>query len=141
MSPPLYNQGTKRIQVIFGALLYYARAVYKKLPVGISSIGSHQATATERTKETINQLLDYCATYPADGILYRSNDMVLCAHSDAGFYNKSKGRSRSGAHIFLSENDASPRWNGSVLTLAQFIKFVVSSASEVELGALFITAQ
>ena len=34
-----------------------------------------------------------------------------------------------------------PRWNGSILTLAKIIKFVVSSASEEELGAFFITAQ
>ena len=67
--------------------------------------------------------------------------MVLCAHYDAGFYNESKGRSKAGAHIFLSKNDVMPRWNGSVLTLAQIIKFVMSSASEAELGALFITAQ
>ena len=34
-----------------------------------------------------------------------------------------------------------PRWNVPVLTLAQIIKFVVSSTLEAELGALFITAQ
>ena len=67
--------------------------------------------------------------------------MVLCAHSDAGFHNESKGRSRAGAHIFLSKNYAMPRWNVSVLTLAKIIKFFVSSASEAELGAIFITAQ
>ena len=67
--------------------------------------------------------------------------MVLCAHSDAGFLNESKGRSRVGDHILLSENDAMPQWNGSVLALAQIIKFVMSSASKAELGALFITAQ
>ena len=67
--------------------------------------------------------------------------MVLCAHSYAGFQNKSKGRSRSGAHIFLSENEAMYRWNGPVLTLAKIIKFVMSSASEAELGAMLITAQ
>ena len=66
--------------------------------------------------------------------------MVLCAHSDAGIHNESKGRSRAGAHIFLSENDAMPRWNGPVLTLAESIKFVMSSAFEAELGAMFITA-
>ena len=32
-------------------------------------------------------------------------------------------------------------WNSSVLTLSQIIKFVMSFASEAELGALFITAQ
>ena len=67
--------------------------------------------------------------------------MVICAHSDAGFHNESKGRIRSGAHIFLSENDAMPRWNISVLTLAKIIKFVMSSASKSELGVMFITAQ
>ena len=61
-SPPLNNQGTKRIQSIVGALLYYARAVDNKLLVGLSSTGSHQAATTERTKEEINQILDYCAT-------------------------------------------------------------------------------
>ena len=112
-----------------------------KLLVGLSSIGTQKAAATERTKEAIHQILDYCATYPADGILYCSSDMVLCAHSDTGFHNERKGRIRAGAHIFFSENDTMPWWNGYVLTLAQIIKFVMSSASEAELGALFITAQ
>ena len=44
--PPLDNQGTKRIQGIFGTLLYYVRAVGKKLLVVLSSIGSQQAAAT-----------------------------------------------------------------------------------------------
>ena len=80
-----------------------------KLLVGLSDIGSQQAAATQRNNDAINQILDYCATYPADDILYRSSDMVLCAHSDTGFHNENKGRSRAGAHIFLSENDAIPR--------------------------------
>ena len=108
-SSPLYSQGTKRVQGIVGALLYYARAVDNKLLVGLSVIGAQQASATQRTGASIDQILDYCATYPADGILYRSIDMVLCAHSDAGFHNESKGQNRAGAHIFLSENDAMPR--------------------------------
>ena len=67
--------------------------------------------------------------------------MVLAAHSDASFHNETKGRSRAGAHIFLSEDDPIPKWNGPVLTIAQIIKFVMSSASEAELGALYITAK
>ena len=105
-SPPLDNQGTKRVQGIVGALLYYSRAVDNKLLVGLSAIGSQQDAATQHTNEAIGQILDYCATYPSDGILYRSINMVLCAHSDAGFHNESKGRRRYGAHIYLSENDA-----------------------------------
>ena len=67
---PLDNQGTKLIPGIVGALLYYTRAVGNKLLVSLSSIGYQQAAATERTNEAINQILDYCATYPADGIIY-----------------------------------------------------------------------
>ena len=67
--------------------------------------------------------------------------MILCAHSDAGFHNESHGRSRAGAHIFLSEYEPVPKWNGHVLTIAQIIKFVVASASEAELGAMIITSQ
>ena len=112
-----------------------------KLLVGLGTIESQQTATTERTNEAINQIRDYYAKYPADGTLYRSSDMVLCAHSDAGFHNESKGRSIAGAYIFLSKNDAMHRWDGSVITLAQIIKFVMSSASEAELGAIFITAQ
>ena len=133
--------GIKRVQAIVGALLYYARAVDNKLLVALSTISGHQAAATKKTNKAVNQLLDYCATYPNNGILYRSSDMILCAHSDAGFQNESRGRSRAGAHMFLSEDEPIPKWNGQVLTIAQFMKFVMALASEVELGAMFITAQ
>jgi hypothetical protein len=67
--------------------------------------------------------------------------MILAAHSDAGFNNESKGRSCAGAHTFLSENEPEPKWNGPVLTIAQIIKFVMSSTAEAELGALYVTAK
>ena len=109
--------------------------------VSINTIGTQQASETEATNDAVHKLLDYLATYPNDGILYRSSDMILAAHSDAGFHNESKGRSQSGVHIFLSEYNLIPRWNDPILTVAQIIKFVLTSAVEAELGALFITAQ
>ena len=112
-----------------------------KLLACLSSIGYQQSAATERTNKEINQLLNYSATYPSDGVLYCSSDMVLCVHSDAGFHNEIKGRSRAGAHIFLSGNDPMPQWNVPVLTISLIIKGFMSSASEAELGALLITAQ
>jgi hypothetical protein len=66
--------------------------------------------------------------------------MILCAHADAGFLNETNSRSRVGAHIFLSENDPFPRFNSNVLSIAQIIKFVMASAAESELAALFVTA-
>jgi hypothetical protein len=88
-------------------------------------------------------LLNYVATYPNDGIVYRASDMVLCAHADAGYLNKTQSCSRAGAHIFLSEDNPSPSFNGvgAVLTIATIIKFAMASAVEAELAALFIAAR
>jgi hypothetical protein len=140
-SAPLNAAGITRVQRVVGALLYYARAVDPKLLVPLSAIGAQQASATEQTAAAIEQLLDFVATYPADGIIYRASAMQLCAHSDAGFANESKSRSRAGCHIFLSEDDPRPRWNGSVLTIAAIMKNVLTSAAEAELSAIFECAK
>ena len=71
-----------------GSLLYYARVVNNKLLMALSGIGAQQASATEKILKAINQLLDYSATYPDDGILYLSSYMVLTARSDARFDNE-----------------------------------------------------
>ena len=42
---------------------------------------------------------------------------------------------------FFFRNDPKPEWNGAILTIAQIIKFLMSSASEAELGALYIMAK
>ena len=66
--------------------------------------------------------------------------MILSAHSDAAYLNVPQARSRAGAHIMLSENTPVPSLNGAVLTIAQIIKNVMSSAAEAELSGLFICA-
>ena len=81
------------------------------------------------------------ASYPDDGIIFRKIDMILAAHADAGYLNKSKARSRSGAHILLSENDPKPKINGPVFTIAHIIKPVMASAAESEMAGLCITAK
>ena len=67
--------------------------------------------------------------------------MILAAHADAGFINKSKDRSRSGAHIFISENHLKPKLNAPLLTIAQMINYVMASSAEAEIAALYITAK
>ena len=103
-SKPLDDKGIRQVQQVVGTLLWVGQAVNNKLLVYLSAIGYQQASATKETNKAINQLLYYCATYPDDGILYRSSDIILAGHSDAGFNNETKARSRAGAHIFLSEN-------------------------------------
>ena len=76
--------------------------------MALSAIAARQAEATVATEQAVGLLLDYVATYPNDGIVYRASDMILCAHANAGFLNESQSCSRAGAHIFLSENDPFP---------------------------------
>ena len=56
--------------MIVGALLWIGRAVNNNMLVALSAISSQQASATKETNNVIHQLLDYCATYPDDGILF-----------------------------------------------------------------------
>ena len=67
--------------------------------------------------------------------------MVLSAHYDTAYLNVSKARNRAGAHIMLSEDVTVPKYNGPVLTIAQIIKCVISSAAEAELARLYICAK
>ena len=85
--------------------------------VGLSAIGAQEAATTAQTAEAVDQILDYVTTYPNVGITYQASAMILAAYSDAGFKNESKARSRAGAHIFLSETDPTPKWNGPILTI------------------------
>ena len=104
--PRFDKAGIKRMQQIVGALLYYARAVDNNLLVALSVIGSQQAAATANAATDVHHLLDYLATYPSDGLVFRASGMALAAHAYAGFNNESRSRSRAGAHIYLSEVDA-----------------------------------
>ncbi len=96
------------MQEIVGSLLYYIQVVNEKLLVALSAIAACQAKATVATEQAVDLLLDYVATYPNDGIVYRASNMILCAHADAGFLNDTYSCSRAGAHIFLVEDNRFP---------------------------------
>ena len=140
-TPLLDKEGKKYVQSVTGTLLYYARAVDATLLVPLSSIAAHQAAPTEHTRELVHQLLDFCATQEDAVLTYHASDMILAVHSDAGYLNENKARSRAGGHFFLSSNTPLPPNNGAILTIAQIIRAVMSSAAEAELGALFINAK
>jgi hypothetical protein len=127
----LLNKHCKcRIQEIVRSLLYYAWVLDNKLLVALSAIATRQSCATVATEQAVHLLLDYVATNPSDSIIYRPSDMVLCAHLDTGFLNKTNSHSCAGAHIFLSENEPFLQFNGAILSIAQIIKFVMAPAAK-----------
>ncbi|KAK1740971.1 hypothetical protein QTG54_008223 [Skeletonema marinoi] len=140
-APPLDKKGTRFIQQVCGKFLFLGRAVDSSLLVPISAIASQAANPTTDTLQQANQLLDYIATQEDAIITYSASDMVLNVHSDAGYLNETKARSRAGGHFFLSSNNDNPPNNGAILNIAHIIKNVMSSATEAELAALYITAR
>ncbi len=84
-SPPLNKEETKYIQVVAGTLLYYGRAVDNTILPALSAIATDQAQPTERAKEILTQLLDYCTTQEEAIITYSASKMILAVHSDAGY--------------------------------------------------------
>ncbi len=140
-SPPLDREKQKYIQAVVGTLLYYSRAVDPTMLVALNAIATQQASPTKKTMERVRQLLDYAASQEEAVLTYQSSGMVLAVHSDAGYLNESKSRSRVGGHFFLSNNIQYPQNNRAILTIAQIIDVVMSSAAEAELGALFINAK
>jgi hypothetical protein len=140
-SPPLSKDETTYVQVVTGTLLYYARAIDPTIPTALSSIATEQAKPTEETMKKVKQLLDYCETQEEAMITYNASKMILAVHSDAGYANEKKSRSRSGGHFFLSNDKKFPPNNGAILTIATIIKVIMSSAAEAELGALYINAK
>jgi hypothetical protein len=141
ISPKLSDDEIKEIQRIVGSILYYARAVDITVLMALSSIASEQTRGTTNTMAKANQLLDYLATHPDAIIRFRASDMILNVHSDASYLSETKAHSRACGHFFMgwSPKDGDPiKLNGAFFTLCTILRFVVASAAEAELGALFL---
>ena len=72
--------------------------------VALGKLSQQQDAATKATNDTIDQLLDFVATYPSDSITYCVSDMVLSAQFNAAYLNASKACSRVYTHIMLLED-------------------------------------
>ena len=67
--------------------------------------------------------------------------MVLAIHYDASYLSENNARSRAGGQHFLSHDEENHPNNGAVFNLSTIIRNVISSASEAELGALFLNSK
>jgi hypothetical protein len=130
------------IQQIIGTFLYCARDVDPTMNVALSSLSSKQSKATTLTQARINQFLDYAATHPDATIQFYASDMQLKIHSDAGYLNEPKARSRTGGHFYLGNQLPTPDvHNRAVLNPTGIPKHVVGTASEAELGSIFVMSK
>jgi hypothetical protein len=102
------------------------------------SLATQQANPIENTVAKVTQFLDYAATYPNAIVTYHASNMILAGHSNASKLSESNARSQAGGHFFMFNNTVKPPNNSAILTAAQIIKAVMSSAAEAKVGALYI---
>ncbi len=143
-TPELDKMGIKRVQQIVGSILYYARAVDMTVLMGLSSIVVKQTKATEKTMERCIDLLNYLATNQDAKVRFRASDMVMNIHSDASYLSGINSCSRSCRHFFMGwmpKIDGPIRLNGAFYVNTTILRFVMASAAEAELGALFHNCQ
>jgi hypothetical protein len=139
-SPKLDEKGIKHIQQIVGSILYYARAVDMTLLAALSTIAINQTKAPTQTMEQCIQLLDYLACNQNPKVRFHASDMVLNIHSDASYLSESGAQSCACGHFFMGwmpKNGEPVKLNGAFYTSSSIMRFVVASAAEAELGALF----
>jgi hypothetical protein len=74
-------------------------------------------------------------------LTYKASNMVLAIHSNASYLSEPKACSRVGGYMFMAGRDNILTNNGAILNILQIIRAVMSSAVEMELGALFINAK
>jgi len=70
--------------------------------------------------------------------------MIMNVHSDASYLSELDVRSRACGHFFMgwTPKDGNPiKLNGAFFTLCAILCFVVASAVEAELGALFLNCK
>jgi hypothetical protein len=144
ISPKLSDAEIKEIQRIIGSMLYYARAVNITVLMALSSVASEQTRGTTNTMAKAKQLLDYLLMHPDATIRFRAPDMILNVHSNASYFSESNAHSCACSHFFMwwSPKDGDPiKLNGAFFTLCTILQFVVASAAEAELCALFLNCK
>ena len=115
-----------------------------KVLAALSTIAIDQTKATKRTMEQCIQLLDYLASNQNAKVRFHASDIILNIHSDASYLSESGARSRACGHFFMGwmpKNEEPIKLNGAFYTSSSIMRFVVASAAEAELGALFHNCQ
>ena len=109
----------------------------------LNKLASRQTKPTQRLLREVYHFLQYAATWPDAELVFVPSDMRLGVWSNASYLSESDSRSRAGGHHSLTTNDpfGSASLNGAVEAISSILPMVVSSASEAEVGAIFLNAQ
>jgi hypothetical protein len=90
------------------------------------------------------QLLDYLLGHADAKVRFHELDMILNIHSDASYLLEANARSRACGHFFMGwmpKDGKSIRINGAFHVSTMILRFIVASAANAELGALYHNCQ
>ena len=120
---------------------FYARVQDSTLLKTLSTLSTEQIKDIEYTKTKINQLFDYCVTHPNTKIQFYTSDIILHIHSDKLYLSEPNSCSAATEYFCLAYKPDTKKNilnNGAIHTLVKIIKYIILSATECELGILFI---
>ena len=106
--PILSTKDKTKIQQIVGNFLFYAQAVDATMLTALNEFSGQQSKPTANTASKMTQFINYFATHPEARIQYHASNMILYVHSDTGYLNSPKARSRAGGNLFLSNKQLGP---------------------------------
>ena len=80
----------------------------------------------------LRKFLGYTAPHQDDIFTYHASDMILACHSDVSYLSETSSRSQSGGHLFLTDNNETPRnmWVG--------VEHLPNNQSSYEFGSRII---
>ena len=148
-SPNLSPTEANTVKQVVGTFLYHARAVDPTMLMALKSITVEQVNITESTTKSVTQLLNYAATHPEPIKRYNTSGMILHIHSDASFLSEPGAKRRAGGYNYLSTASADPKkappkqppFNGPVHAECTTMINILASATESEIGSLFVNCQ
>ena len=108
----------------------------------INTIAQSQSNPTQHTAKLCHHLLNYCETYPNEGLRYHKNDMVVHIHSDASYLVAPYTKSRISGYFSLSSNSKkTTTHNAPIYIECKTLRNVVTSSAQCETAAVFLNAQ
>lgn len=140
LSAPLSSAAAKLLQEQVGCLLYYARSVDSTILPAVTHISSRQASPTDAVAAAMTRLLQYCAKYPDNHLVFHACSMQLEIQSDASYLSRPNSRSVAGSVFYLTPPDLTTT-NSPCHALSTIIPVVVASVAEAEYAALFIAGR
>ena len=129
------------MQQVCGIFLCYGQAVDLIMLFSLSANAPEQAKPRKQTLKTVEHFFDYAVLQEDAIFAYHTSNMVLTVHSDASYLSKPKATIRAGGHFFMAAEAESPHNNGAAHIVAQTINEVMASATEAEIGAMYINTR